>query len=72
MIPQEPGRAVGVATKMVKSVDKPIKYRFVAQYKETIMPIHIQKMLAVKHNYEKLVIALLLMLGARLITYHFR
>ena len=63
MIPQETGRAVGVATKIVKSVDKPMKYRFVAQYKQTIMPIHNQKMLAVKHNYDKPVIALLLMLG---------
>ena len=66
MIPPELGKAEGVAhdaPKMMKSTDKPVKDHLAAQYDNP-------KMLAEKHNDDKLAITFLIV-GAELIAHHF-
>ena len=73
--PTESNNAEGAAhsaTKMylVKSTDNPIKDRLRAQHDQITLFNHNRKMLAKKHNDEKLAITLLI-IGAGLIYYHF-
>ena len=66
MTPQEPNNAEGVThdgPKMMKNTDKPVKDHLATQHDNP-------KMLAEKHNYEKLAITLLIM-GADLIAHFF-
>ena len=56
MTPPEPGKAQGLVPKTLKALGKPIKDHLVAQHEE----INNQKMLAEKHNEEKLAITLLI------------
>ena len=62
MTPQEPGKAEGTALK----IDEPIKYHLAVQHEQIDNP----KMLAEKHNDEKLAITIFIV-GAGLIAYHF-
>ena len=62
MTPPEPHRAEGTALKM----DKPIKDHLVVQHEKIGNP----KMLAEKHNDEKLAITIFIV-GTGLIAYHF-
>ena len=66
LTPPEHGKGEGVvhdAPKMMKSMDKPVKYQLAAQHDNP-------KMLAEKHNNYKLAITFLIV-GAGLIAYHF-
>ena len=62
MTPPEPGKTEGTALTM----DKPIKDHLAVQHEQIGNP----KMLAEKHNDEKLAITILIV-GAGLIAYHF-
>ena len=66
MTPPEPGKAEGMAhdaPKMMKSTDQPVKDYLEAQHDNP-------KMLAEKHNDDKLAITFLIV-GVGLIAYHF-
>ena len=76
MTPGEPGKTEGATPRKVKSTDKPIKDCLVAQHDPVghkalqVQQTNNQKMLVERHNDEKLAITILIV-GARLVAYHF-
>ena len=72
----ESGKTKGAAPKTVKSTDKPIKDKLVAQHDpighktHQVQQTDNQRMLAGKHNDEKLAITILIV-GAGLVAHHF-